>query len=169
LAKTDSGEMRLYSLSDLSLSQVVPRFNERFMLSLANCRSCLLMDDELNILPTSSHAKLLKPVESDGVEVREPRPAWPHRGGSRHLPDPPKGLPEPCGKRRTPQPLIAKKIPLHGALLAGGRCQCACLNAMAPTTSKGSIVFAGRPRQWEPGALKTLPNPHCISHALYPV
>ena len=70
LAKTDSGEMRLYSLSDLSLSQVVPRFNERFMLSLANCRSCLLMDDELNILPTSSHAKLLKPVESDGVEVR---------------------------------------------------------------------------------------------------
>ena len=70
MAKTDSGEMRLYSLSDLSLSQVVPRFNERFMLSLANCRSCLLMDDELNILPTSSHAKLLKPVESDGVEVR---------------------------------------------------------------------------------------------------
>jgi hypothetical protein len=42
----------------------------------------------------------------------------------------------------------------YGALLAGGRCQCACLNAMAPTTSKGSIVFAGRPYQWESGALK---------------
>jgi len=52
---------------------VVPRFNERFMLSLANCRSCLLMDDELNILPTSSHAKSLKPVETDGVEVYRPR------------------------------------------------------------------------------------------------
>ena len=42
------------------------------MLSLANCRSCLLMDDELNILPTSSHAKSLKPVETDGVEVYRP-------------------------------------------------------------------------------------------------
>lgn len=35
---------------------VVPRFNERFMLSLAHCRNCLVMDDELNILPLSKQA-----------------------------------------------------------------------------------------------------------------
>jgi N-acetyltransferase 10 len=30
---------------------VQPRFNERFILSLSNCNSCLAIDDELNILP----------------------------------------------------------------------------------------------------------------------
>lgn len=34
--------------------EVVPRFNERFILSLASNPNCILMDDELNILPTSS-------------------------------------------------------------------------------------------------------------------
>lgn len=33
-------------------------------------RSCLLMDDELNILPTSSHVKYLKAVEDSPKEVR---------------------------------------------------------------------------------------------------
>jgi N-acetyltransferase 10 len=32
---------------------VVPRFNERFILSLAQCRNCLVCDDELNVLPLS--------------------------------------------------------------------------------------------------------------------
>jgi hypothetical protein len=32
---------------------VTPRFNERLVLSLASCPTCLLMDDELNVLPTS--------------------------------------------------------------------------------------------------------------------
>jgi len=36
---------------------VVPRFNERLVLSLAGCTSCLLLDDELNVLPTSSAAR----------------------------------------------------------------------------------------------------------------
>lgn len=35
---------------------VVPRFNERFILSLGDCKSCLVLDDELNILPISTHA-----------------------------------------------------------------------------------------------------------------
>ena len=30
------------------------RFNERMVLSLASCPHCLLLDDELNVLPTSS-------------------------------------------------------------------------------------------------------------------
>lgn len=34
--------------------EVVPRFNERFILSLADCSSCLVLDDELNVLPISS-------------------------------------------------------------------------------------------------------------------
>ena len=33
---------------------VEPRFNERFLLSLGACRSCLVMDDEMNVLSLSS-------------------------------------------------------------------------------------------------------------------
>ncbi|THF98208.1 hypothetical protein TEA_016571 [Camellia sinensis var. sinensis] len=40
-----------------SHSEIVPRFNERFLLSLASCTACLVVDDELNILPISSHVK----------------------------------------------------------------------------------------------------------------
>ena len=42
--------------------EVTPRFNERFILSLASCSSCLVVDDELNVLPISSHIKSIKPV-----------------------------------------------------------------------------------------------------------
>ena len=58
------------------------RFNERFILSLANCPSCIFMDDELNILPLSTHVRTLAPVPpgteadpdgSGGVELRELR------------------------------------------------------------------------------------------------
>ena len=47
------------------------------MLSLASSRSCILMDDELNILPTSSHVKDIRPVERapDGSPL--PAPAGP--------------------------------------------------------------------------------------------
>jgi N-acetyltransferase 10 len=41
---------------------VVARFNERFILSLASCESCLVLDDELNVLPISRHAKKLTAV-----------------------------------------------------------------------------------------------------------
>uniref|UniRef100_A0A8D3DRI4 RNA cytidine acetyltransferase n=1 Tax=Scophthalmus maximus TaxID=52904 RepID=A0A8D3DRI4_SCOMX len=34
---------------------VVGRFNERFILSLASCKNCVAIDDQLNILPISSH------------------------------------------------------------------------------------------------------------------
>ena len=50
---------QLYSLSmdvhsrfrTTSHAEVVPRFNERFILSLSKCKSCMALDDELNILP----------------------------------------------------------------------------------------------------------------------
>lgn len=38
------------------------RFNERFLLSLASCKACVLMDDEMNILPISSHIRSITPV-----------------------------------------------------------------------------------------------------------
>ncbi|KAJ7951699.1 RNA cytidine acetyltransferase [Quillaja saponaria] len=37
-------------------------FNERFLLSLASCKACVVMDDELNILPISSHMRSIAPV-----------------------------------------------------------------------------------------------------------
>ncbi|KAI4163742.1 MAG: hypothetical protein LQ342_002515 [Letrouitia transgressa] len=40
---------------------VVARFNERFVLSLGTCESCLFVDDELNVLPISG-GKNVKPL-----------------------------------------------------------------------------------------------------------
>ena len=54
------------------------RFNERLVLSLASNTACLLMDDELNILPTSSHVASIAsiPLTEDGL------PDVPGAGGS---------------------------------------------------------------------------------------
>lgn len=41
---------------------ITGRFNERLVLSLASNPACILMDDELNILPTSTHVSNIKPV-----------------------------------------------------------------------------------------------------------
>nr|XP_016509367.1 PREDICTED: RNA cytidine acetyltransferase 2-like [Nicotiana tabacum] len=56
-----------------SHSQATPRFNERFILSLASCESCIVMDDELNILPISSHMKSITavPVQEDSEGLSE--------------------------------------------------------------------------------------------------
>ncbi len=35
-------------------TDVQPRFNERFILSLGSCATCLVLDDELNVLPLSA-------------------------------------------------------------------------------------------------------------------
>jgi N-acetyltransferase 10 len=44
---------------------VVPRFNERLVLSLSKCSGCILMDDELNILPTSTHVRNIQPIPTN--------------------------------------------------------------------------------------------------------
>lgn len=41
-----------------STGDIVPRFNERFILSLAKCQNCLVCDDELNVLPVSKRTLL---------------------------------------------------------------------------------------------------------------
>uniref|UniRef100_A0A671P8D7 RNA cytidine acetyltransferase n=1 Tax=Sinocyclocheilus anshuiensis TaxID=1608454 RepID=A0A671P8D7_9TELE len=54
---------------------VVGRFNERFILSLASCKTCVVIEDQLNILPISTHITNIKPVppktQDDGLSPRE--------------------------------------------------------------------------------------------------
>ena len=47
------------------------RFNERFILSLGDCPNTLVLDDELNILPISSHAKNIKVIPAKSREDAE--------------------------------------------------------------------------------------------------
>ncbi|KAM5539482.1 hypothetical protein V8D89_006934 [Ganoderma adspersum] len=49
---------------------VVARFNERFILSLGSCDDCLVLDDELNVLPIS-RGKDIKPIEEDRGKSKE--------------------------------------------------------------------------------------------------
>ncbi|VDO78905.1 unnamed protein product [Soboliphyme baturini] len=51
-----------------SHDQVIGRFNERFLLSLSTCTSCLVVDDHLNILPVSSHSFNLQPIPINARE-----------------------------------------------------------------------------------------------------
>lgn len=55
-------------------SDVVARFNERFLLSLGKCDSCLVVDDELNVLPISGgkHVKQLAPPDPE-LEGKTPK------------------------------------------------------------------------------------------------
>jgi len=43
---------------------VVPRFNEWFILSITNCDNTLILDDELNILPINKSIENIKPEDS---------------------------------------------------------------------------------------------------------
>ncbi|KAK2961481.1 putative RNA cytidine acetyltransferase [Blattamonas nauphoetae] len=52
---------------------VVPRFNERFILSLAACQSCLIVDDELNILPISHFSSQIKPLALSDIDKNQAR------------------------------------------------------------------------------------------------
>ncbi|KAJ6916791.1 hypothetical protein NC652_019265 [Populus alba x Populus x berolinensis] len=56
-----------------SHSEATGRFNERFLLSLASCKACVVMDDELNILPISSHIRSItpNPVKEDSEGLSE--------------------------------------------------------------------------------------------------
>ena len=69
LLKSMSSLKQLYTISmdvhkrfRTSDDQIItPRFNERFILSLGSCERCLVVDDELNILPISSHIRKVTP------------------------------------------------------------------------------------------------------------
>lgn len=51
--------------------EVVPRFNERFILSLCDCQGCLVLDDELNILPISSSVQYVPTYDGDNEGLAE--------------------------------------------------------------------------------------------------
>jgi N-acetyltransferase 10 len=55
-------------------NDVVARFNERFILSLGSCESCLVVDDELNVLPISG-GKSVKPLPPPDTEDKQDSPA----------------------------------------------------------------------------------------------
>lgn len=48
--------------------EVQPRFNERFILSLSECRNCLFMDDELNLLKVSAHADEITEIKGETID-----------------------------------------------------------------------------------------------------
>ncbi|KAH3668778.1 hypothetical protein OGAPHI_002533 [Ogataea philodendri] len=54
-------------------NDVVARFNERFLLSLSDCKNCLVLDDELNVLPVSGgrHVKRLPPKDDEELSEKE--------------------------------------------------------------------------------------------------
>lgn len=52
-------------------ADVTARFNERFILSLGRCESCLVVDDELNVLPISG-GKNVKPLPPPEPDVESP-------------------------------------------------------------------------------------------------
>ncbi|KAI0242820.1 RNA cytidine acetyltransferase [Lamellibrachia satsuma] len=51
-----------------SHQDIVCRFNERFMLSLTSCRTCMVIDDQFNILPMSSQVLGIKPIPPKSVD-----------------------------------------------------------------------------------------------------
>ncbi|EDO18579.1 hypothetical protein Kpol_1048p9 [Vanderwaltozyma polyspora DSM 70294] len=54
-------------------NDVVARFNERFILSLGSNPNCLVVDDELNVLPLSGgkHVKPLPPVDNEDMTPKQ--------------------------------------------------------------------------------------------------
>lgn len=76
LLKTLSSLKQLYSMvMDVhsryrteTKHEAVARFNERFLLSLSSCESCLVLDDELNVLPIFSASREIVPV-AGGKEI----------------------------------------------------------------------------------------------------
>ena len=77
LLKSMDSLKQLYTMSmdacafDRAHANVQPRFNERFILSLASCAECLVLDDELNVLPISTHCRSIKPVADPNAAADE--------------------------------------------------------------------------------------------------
>lgn len=56
-----------------SHQDVVSRFNERFILSLMDCKSCCMIDDRLNVLPVSSHVLEIEPAPKVDTSLTDPQ------------------------------------------------------------------------------------------------
>ncbi|TFK62642.1 DUF699-domain-containing protein [Pluteus cervinus] len=79
LLKTMSSLKQLYTMTmdvharyrTASHDSVVARFNERFILSLGSCEDCLVLDDELNVLPIS-RGKDITPLDDTYGKDHQP-------------------------------------------------------------------------------------------------
>jgi len=47
---------------------IVCRFNERFLLSLADCQNCVVLDDKLNLIPVSTHVLNLEALPAKSLD-----------------------------------------------------------------------------------------------------
>jgi N-acetyltransferase 10 len=56
-----------------SHQDVVCRFNERFILSLIDCKNSCIIDDRLNVLPICSHILNIKPVPKINTSIVDPK------------------------------------------------------------------------------------------------
>jgi N-acetyltransferase 10 len=131
-------------------NDVVARFNERFLLSLASCESCLVVDDELNVLPISQHARKLAPIDAAGDEGDEVVEA-----SAVHL--------TPAQKELSALKESIAHTPLVGALakltktLDQARTILTCADVLAEKSLRGIVaVTAGRGRV----------RPSCVSFAV---
>ncbi|KAF9530396.1 DUF699-domain-containing protein [Crepidotus variabilis] len=81
LLKTMTSLKQLYTMTmdvhgryrTSSHDSVVARFNERFILSLGSCPDCLVLDDELNVLPISK-GKDITPISEEPGKGKENDP-----------------------------------------------------------------------------------------------
>ncbi|KAG5219845.1 DUF699-domain-containing protein [Salix suchowensis] len=78
LLKTMSSLKQLYTMTmdvharyrTSSHDSVIARFNERFILSLGSCSDCLVLDDELNVLPISRADNELKDLKDNLADTK---------------------------------------------------------------------------------------------------
>ncbi|KAF8651842.1 hypothetical protein AX16_004642 [Volvariella volvacea WC 439] len=78
LLKTMTSLRQLYTMTmdvharyrTSSHDSVIARFNERFILSLGSCSDCLVLDDELNVLPISRGKDISPLTDSDLAQLR---------------------------------------------------------------------------------------------------
>uniref|UniRef100_A0A1I8C298 RNA cytidine acetyltransferase n=1 Tax=Meloidogyne hapla TaxID=6305 RepID=A0A1I8C298_MELHA len=54
-------------------SEIIPRFNERFTLSLSTCSNCFVIDDHLNVLPIFSNALNITPLHPNQKNDKSPK------------------------------------------------------------------------------------------------
>uniref|UniRef100_A0A8C4GYH0 RNA cytidine acetyltransferase n=1 Tax=Dicentrarchus labrax TaxID=13489 RepID=A0A8C4GYH0_DICLA len=74
LLRTMNSLKQLYTMTMVNCLLCSSGFHE-FILSLASCKNCVVIDDQLNILPVSSHMANIKPIppktQEDGLSPRE--------------------------------------------------------------------------------------------------
>eukprot|EP00729_Bicosta_minor_P007993 gene7993-4888_t len=68
-------------------SDIVCRFNERFLLSLKDMKNCLMLDDTLDVLPWARQTISIKPVTHDEKEASQAAEATKLRGLQESLAD----------------------------------------------------------------------------------